>query len=54
MEYETEEVYWYYTMKEALEAMQIMMAERACDMAFHADPVGDKVKMVVKCGEVRG
>ena len=53
-EWLTEETYWYDTMKEAIEAMQVMMAERACDMAFDADPVGDKVKLVVKCGKTRG
>ena len=55
MEYETEEVYWYDTMEEAVDDMELMRAERACDMAFDIDAEHyEKVKMVVKTGKTRG
>lgn len=55
MEYETQEIYWYDTVQEAVDDMEIMRAERACDMAFDIDAENfDRVKMTVKVGKIRG
>ena len=50
-----EEVYFYDTLEEAEEAREIMIAERACDMAFYFKQMANgHYKMTVEVGEVRG
>ena len=45
----TEEVYFYRNMQEAIEDMNLMRVERACDMAFNIDVCPDgRIKMTVK------
>lgn len=46
----TEETYYYQTMQEAIDDMNNMRVERACDLAFDIDvrPDDGLVKMVVK------
>lgn len=55
MEVLTEEVYFYDTMQEAVDAFEIMRAERACDMIADFSPMKNgHVKLTIKVGEVRG
>lgn len=50
----TEEVYYYDTLDEAVEDIEIMRAERACDMEITVDNTQQgKVKVTVKCGDSR-
>ena len=54
-EWLTEEVYWYDTVQEAVDDMEIMRATMACDMAIDIDAEHfDRVRMTVKCGKTRG
>ena len=49
-----EETYYYDTMKEATEAMDIMRAERACDMACGVSKTDDgRFKLTVMVGDSR-
>lgn len=49
-----EETYYYDTMKEATEAMDVMRAERACDMACGVSKTDDgRFKLTVMVGDSR-
>lgn len=55
MDGSTEEVYFYDTMQEAVDAMEIMRAERACELGFDLKTMKNgHVKMTVEVGEIRG
>ena len=55
MDDSTEEVYFYDSMDDAVDAMEIMRAERACELAFNLKTMANgHVKMTVEVGEIRG
>jgi hypothetical protein len=50
----TEETYYFDTAKEASDAMDVMRAERACDIAYSSVRTSDgRYKVTVKVGEAR-
>lgn len=55
-EYLTEETYYYDSMTEAIQDMEVIRAERGCDLAFDLEPLAPEgpVRMIVKVGKVYG
>lgn len=54
-EYLTEETYYYDSMTEAIQDMEVIRAERGCDLVFDIEPLPEgPVRMIVKVGKVYG
>lgn len=48
----TEETYFYDSAQEASDAMDVMRAERGCDIAYNSQKMADgRYKVIVKVGE---